>query len=936
MTRRFGFLAKLSIVPCLALTAWTTSWSIDVASHFRLFAIERDLSLSALRLGAVARDDLMMRFERLLASASRTETAPRLPTITLEANDSDLRSLDTHLPDSGRHWIDARLRCDEPAWDFEGGNVELRYRGDTYIHWGGPKKSFRIKTPKTHLLNRMRTFNLVVPKSGDALCNHMSAWLARRMGLLAPKTAHVRVVLNGEDFGIYILTEQPDETLLRSQRRTPGPIYSGETWFQDQWSGVVQTLFAHSGLWSQVEKRNTEPAARRKPLDALLECLAAPRDESRTRSLIDLIDVEAFARLAFLEELTQSTHLDAHHNWRLAWNEATRRFEPVVWDLVGWHEQWRPSAARRRGRFVHAAWTPLHDALLSSIAFHHSRAKVARSFFEQGLDREFLDELNRLARVLDRESRSDRSRVDLTHGRATSARESWSAFATESMRAARQTWIDGPREALTRSVHACSMAYAASPDRGIRLLVDSDVAFDGIAIRYAGLLRVDSVHLMLTRDGVSTEYDLGEQWSCDGERVQIDFPFVSSMERRFGFDGVDPVRNREVAKRPTTYSLRIDGVGTRQIIDVVALQGNEHVPIAAIATIPERDFGDLWLGFSPRSRPERAPRWTGTRTIAGHVVMKDRIEIVAGTKLVFAEGASLTFEQGVGAHGTEDAPIRFEGPGSGVVVVRGSPDADFEHCTFEGLGGSTDALGPRHASLCLFGTNANVAHCVFAAPKAVEDVIHVAHANVEFDEVRIAGGIDGIDCDVARVRFHDVHVRECDGDGIDLMDSHAFVSKCLIERCTDKAVSVGERSRALVSESTLTNCLIGIEVKDGSLARLQHTDISKCRIGVRASEKNWRYENGGNAECLRSVLEDCDTLVECLGRSTIRVVNCRVPPDTAERSPTLIGVEWTDSDSSTTARGKQREAWSIPMAELQGLVRKNEAVVHEQRGPRGR
>ncbi|MCA8970393.1 MAG: CotH kinase family protein [Planctomycetes bacterium] len=937
MKRHFGFLAKLSVAPCLALTAWTASWSIDVASHFRRFAIERDLSLSSLRLGTLAREDLILRFDELFASTSRTEAAPRLPTIELEAKSSDFRSLDAHLPDSGQHWIDARLRCDEADWGFEDGSVELRYRGDTYIHWGGRKKSFRIQTPKGRLLDGMRKFNLVVPKGGDALCNHMTAWLASRMGLLAPKTALVRVGCNGEDLGIYILTEQPDETLLRSQRRTPGPIYSGETWFRDTWSGVVQTLFAHSGLWSQMEKRDTEPDDRRKPLDVLLECLAGLRDEARTRRLIELIDVDAFARLAFLEELTQSTHLDAHHNWRLAWNESTRRFEPIVWDLVGWHEQWRPSTKRRRGRFVHAAWTPLHDALLSSIAFHRSRAKVARSFFDEGLDRVFLDELGRLAPILDRESRSDTSRVDLTHSHAIAARESWLAFATESIRAARQTWIDAPREALTNSVHACSMTYAASTgDESIRLLVDSDVAFDGVSIRYSDPVRVDSVQLILTRDGVSTEYDLGEQWSCDGDRVQIDFPFVSAMERRFGFDGVDPVRNREVTKRPTTYSLRIVGVGSQQIIEVAAHQGEERAPIAALATIPERDFGDLWLGFSPRSRPARAPRWTGTRSITGHVVLKDRIAIAAGTKLVFTRGASLTFEQGVHAHGTEDAPIRFEGSGTGVVVVRGVHDAAFEHCTFEGLGGSTDALGTLQASLCLFGTNAVVEHCEFTSPRAVEDVIHVAHANVEFDHVLVTGGIDGIDCDVSRVRFHDVHVHACDGDGIDLMDSQAFVSKCVIERCADKAVSVGERSRTLVSESMLTDSDIGIEVKDGSLARVQHTNISNCRTGVRASEKNWRYEQGGRAECVRSVLEARDTIVECALRSTVQVLDCRVPPGTVERSPALSGVEWTASDNSATARSSRHDGAATPMPELQGLVRKNEAVVHEHRGPRGR
>ncbi|NYT47315.1 MAG: CotH kinase family protein [Candidatus Methanofishera endochildressiae] len=106
--------------------------------------------------------------------------------------------------------------------------AKIRYRGDTIPHWGNEKKSIRVKTSKGQLYQGMRVFNLLAPKFAWQLNNYFSYQLAKRLGLISPKTKLVRVILNNEDRGVHILVEQLREITLRRHHLMPADIYQGE------------------------------------------------------------------------------------------------------------------------------------------------------------------------------------------------------------------------------------------------------------------------------------------------------------------------------------------------------------------------------------------------------------------------------------------------------------------------------------------------------------------------------------------------------------------------------------------------------------------------------------------------------------------------------------------------------------------------------------
>jgi len=64
-------------------------------------------------------------------------------------------------------------------------------------------------------------------------------------------------------------------------------------------------------------------------------------------------------------------------------------------------------------------------------------------------------------------------------------------------------------------------------------------------------------------------------------------------------------------------------------------------------------------------------------------------------------------------------------------------------------------------------------------------------------------------------------------DGLDISGSKLFISENTIQNMTDKGLSVGERSLAIVTNNIIKNNNIGIALKDGSKICLNNNNINK-------------------------------------------------------------------------------------------------------------
>lgn len=340
-------------------------------------------SAHALDLRATGTYEYQRLKQSLRIGVSEERSQSQLPVVELELQGDLEDRLNAYLPSSGRDYQDGLLGYA----DGESGAAKLRYRGDWFWHWAGLKKSWRVKVPGDRLWQGMQRFNLIVPKGWGVLEGELSFWLAREMGLLTPQSDLVELSINGENRGIHTLVEQPGLQMLEAYGRPDACILWGEFVGRDLYTGLSSRLFDHPGLWKVKPKESPSKGEARAVLRELCDLLAQPASEQNLVAIAQCIDMQAMGRYAAFRVLTQTRHIDENHNWRLCFDPARGKLEPLVWDTMAWYKNWMPVP----GKLPY--WEPLYNELDDRLVLHHDYRRAMHKglsdFWESGLSERF-------------------------------------------------------------------------------------------------------------------------------------------------------------------------------------------------------------------------------------------------------------------------------------------------------------------------------------------------------------------------------------------------------------------------------------------------------------------------------------------------------------------------------------------------------------------
>jgi hypothetical protein len=99
--------------------------------------------------------------------------------------------------------------------------------------------------------------------------------------------------------------------------------------------------------------------------------------------------------------------------------------------------------------------------------------------------------------------------------------------------------------------------------------------------------------------------------------------------------------------------------------------------------------------------------------------------------------------------------------------------------------------------------------------------------------------------------------RGFNSDGIDLGEesSNILIENCFINDITDKGISIGQKSTALIRNNTIVNCNLGVGIKDQSEAVIDHLTSYSNVIAVSAFEKNPGF-GGAEVAITNSILSN--------------------------------------------------------------------------------
>ncbi|MBL7950773.1 MAG: CotH kinase family protein [Flavobacteriales bacterium] len=255
----------------------------------------------------------------------------RLRVIDLRIDQGHLDTLNSDLPWSGDHNVPAMLV--EHGVEYP---VKFRYRGIySASHYLGGKKSFRLTLGKDGPFGPYRRLNFINPKSFNMVNDHMGMWIAGRMGVAVPWNEMVFVRLNGEDYGVMEMYEQPDGRFEKNRRLTTDevPVYRGEyPPITGRELTEKRTLWRKASNWQYVSDADSSLAHAH--LQALVDVIydSTLTLTQRRDTLGSLIDVDAYARYLAAMLVVNTKHMDQYHNQWLVMSERTGLFYPIFWD----------------------------------------------------------------------------------------------------------------------------------------------------------------------------------------------------------------------------------------------------------------------------------------------------------------------------------------------------------------------------------------------------------------------------------------------------------------------------------------------------------------------------------------------------------------------------------------------------------------------------
>ncbi len=894
---------RMSLYLTLPFVVGFSYLSIRVLDRYVSFVVTNDAGnqLTLHQIGIEEVDIIKSRIRHDLLKIFRKQDKLGLKSVRLYVSGANLAKLNSNLPLSGKTYVKGAL-------DNEGSarKIKLRYRGDSNYHWAHEKKSLRVKTKRARLYEGRRKLNFVAPRSGELLNNHFSQVLAGQIGLIAPKTEPVFVYINDKPSGIYVQTEQMDESTLRQNGFMPGDIYAGDAVGYRIVTGIDNRLFEQSALWDKAAINNHYPANSRKPLDRLIAIVNMRPSPERDRQLENLLNIEAFAKFSMLEILSSSNHVDDAHNWRLHYDFWRQKFQPIAWDLVGWYTNMYPRAGRGP-HSVDVTTSQLHMVLQQNANFLLARNRAMGEFFDAGATR-FLQTVDRDIALVSSQLDFDPAVTGVRFVDGRKPRAMYEVFSPDEVRAEmvslRARIVKHFEQVKKRHLSETGALKYAAQEHFIDLELTGRIPIGELVLTFdPPLQEIPALFLEYVTDGIVYRRSVTERANITNGTLSLKLNLLAEFHR---------YHPRQLRFRPTSYRIVSENVDFSQRLrnlDVTFVSGMNKTA-EQVENLTRRGLQFLHPVREPLPNTT-AIVWSGEQIIRGLQSLERPVIVLPGTSVLFEAGATLVLKGRLQVKGTKAAPVIFrprepnQKPwGALVLFGQGANNSSIRHCKMSGGSGLKADLFEYTAMLSIHGVDGvEIDNCTFSDNRIVDDMVHTVYSSLKISNSRFEGApFDAIDIDISTAQLDNLTLVNNGNDALDLMTSTVSILNSEIRASGDKAISVGENSRLLAINNILRENEIGVQVKDASVAYLFNQTIEGNKVPLDAYKKNWRYGQGGTILLSKSKLRNNNKSSSADKKSRIVFFDSYVDHDLNQKwlyvDPTV------DHDHATDARSK--------------------------------
>ena len=132
-----------------------------------------------------------------------------------------------------------------------------------------------------------------------------------------------------------------------------------------------------------------------------------------------------------------------------------------------------------------------------------------------------------------------------------------------------------------------------------------------------------------------------------------------------------------------------------------------------------------------------------------------------------------------------------------------------------------------------------------------EDSVNIKNSRGQINNISIENSLyDAVDLDFSNLKIKSVNINDAKNDCIDFSFGNYDITKAVVNRCGDKGLSVGEKSKANLKNILITESKIGVASKDSSITTIDQISMNKLEICLSAYKKKKEF-NGSTMRVKR-------------------------------------------------------------------------------------
>ena len=714
-------------------------------------------------------------------------------------------------------------------------NIKFRMRGKNNWHHRLEKPSLRLKLKKDNPYNLMRHINLTSPEGRSTIENYYPDLLSNKIGLVSHYGEMIELIINNQSFGIYHLHSREDESLIRINRRMPGPILVGrrlqEIWNIDDFKIInMESISNNQDIFKK-----------------MIDVINVDKKNLQWREISNIwgiLSYNQFAKFFALNSLMSNVHNDYRHNHEFYFDPTKGQIEPIISDAMCCGTFLYPRGRDRVSlktffnnerpyyeTSVNQKTNPILNILLLDPTFYDLRIKFINKYLNEFSPKKQRKILEEIYKDIDDTVYKDNFKSYIVGAIGGWRFRKYSNFEYNQAKENLFFFNLERNKFLTERLKANELRL-----RHLNLIEYPNKNF--LKVEYKGhrSLILDSKIFPNTIKILDPSSGKLIEKKTKDIKIYTGLEIIRTKDKFMNMKiGNDIFHNHEYSPDFQTYIFEIENdIPNNIFFEKLFLDSINVKNIKNIKWFDKEESSTKKITYNRHSLHIWKKKVNKIAKIIlgpGEIELKknliidqeQELKILPNTKILIWPNISI-FAKGIKTDGSILKKINISGGSfsnihninsSGMLSISWNKDI-----TLSDIKISNNSLG--------------------------DDTLHFSNSSGYISNLDISNCYgDCIDFDYSKYSLNNLVIEDSVNDGIDFMESNIEGTNIKIANSLDKGLSVGEASKIKLNNLIISNSNIGIAVKDKSKININNIKLLNNLVGIDIYKKNWRYGKEG-------------------------------------------------------------------------------------------